>query len=150
MGKILYTFLFLVFSCSFAFAQDQGKPFLRNYTPKEYKGHAQNWSMAQDGRGIVYIGNGNGVMEYDGSTWRMIELPNKVTARSMAVSEDGIVYVGTSNGFGYMSVDQVGSSVFIPLDSSLPDTVKEQITDVWVTNVIGSTVYFRTYATLFR
>jgi len=53
-----------------------GLPFIRNYSPKEYGAHAQNWTIAQDSRGVMYFGNGIGVVEYDGVSWRLIQFPN--------------------------------------------------------------------------
>jgi serine phosphatase RsbU (regulator of sigma subunit)/ligand-binding sensor domain-containing protein len=146
-SSLIFLLLLLPFA---SFSQGQGKPFLKNYPPKVYDGHAQNWAIAQDQRGVMYVGNGNGVMEYDGSEWRMIELPNETTARSMVVSDNKIVYVGTSDNFGYMSVDESGNSTFISLRHHLPDSVQGKVADVWETQVDGNTIYFRTYYYLFR
>ena len=46
-----------------------GNPFITNYFAKDYKGHAQNWSITQDERGIMYIGNGDGILVFDGQNW---------------------------------------------------------------------------------
>ena len=46
-----------------------GKPFIHNYYPKEYKRHAQNWTSLQDDRGVLYVGNSDGLMEFDGENW---------------------------------------------------------------------------------
>jgi hypothetical protein len=81
----------LLLSYSSLFSQNQGGLFLQNYPPKVYGGHAQNWVIVQDHRGVMYVGNGNGIMEYDGNEWRMITLPNETTARSIAVSDDKTV-----------------------------------------------------------
>src|SRR5438270_10095200 len=39
----------------------------------------QNFAVAQDERGIIYVGNLAGVLEYDGVRWRLIELPHRAT-----------------------------------------------------------------------
>jgi hypothetical protein len=117
----------LLLSYSSLFSQNQGGLFLQNYPPKVYGGHAQNWVIVQDHRGVMYVGNGNGIMEYDGNEWRMITLPNETTARSIAVSDDKTVYVGTSNNFGYMSVNKNGRSIFISLLNHLPDSVQSKV-----------------------
>ncbi|MGH7602060.1 MAG: hypothetical protein ACREOI_37325, partial [bacterium] len=41
---------------------ETGLPFIRNYGPKEYGAHAQNWTILQDERGVMYFGNGIGVL----------------------------------------------------------------------------------------
>jgi len=45
---------------------EQGLPFITNYSPKTYKAFPQNWSIAEDDRGIMYFGNQNIILEYDG------------------------------------------------------------------------------------
>ena len=43
-----------------------------NYSAKSYKAAPQNWAIQQDKRGVLYIGNNEGVLEYDGVSWRLI------------------------------------------------------------------------------
>jgi hypothetical protein len=50
-----------------------GIPFIQNYAPKDYHADSQNWAIVQDRRGIMYFGNSDGVLEYDGVSWRLIE-----------------------------------------------------------------------------
>ena len=42
--------------------------------------------MLQDRRGVLWIAGSNGVISYDGATWRSIELPNQGTVRSLDMS----------------------------------------------------------------
>ena len=54
---------------------EEGRPLLRIYPPTEYGGSPQNWALVQDQRGVIYVGSAAGVLEFDGSTWRLIEMP---------------------------------------------------------------------------
>jgi hypothetical protein len=54
---------------------EAGRPFITNYTPKQYGAHPQNYAIVQDQYGVMYFANGNGVLEHDGATWRLISLP---------------------------------------------------------------------------
>jgi hypothetical protein len=56
---------------------EAGRPFIRHYTRKEYRASDQNWAIVQDDRGVMYVGNSVGVLEYDGVSWRLIQVPNK-------------------------------------------------------------------------
>jgi hypothetical protein len=47
-----------------------GFPIVENYVSKEYSANVQNWAIVQDHRGVMYFGNGEGVLEYDGVSWR--------------------------------------------------------------------------------
>ena len=143
-------FFFLILYTSPILAQNQGKTFVQNYPPKVYNGQAQNWSLAQDYRGVMYVGNGNGVMEYDGSNWRTLVLPGAVTPRSLGVAENKVIYVGTSVGFGFLSIDANGNTIYKALQTQLPDSIQNKITDIWETVPVGDEVFFRSATYIFH
>lgn len=103
-----------------AYHPEAGRPFIRSFSPKEYHAHAQNWSMTQDHRGIIYIGNTIGVLEYDGTSWRLIGLPKQNLGRSLAVDGKGRVYVGADDDFGYLAPDARGFDSFVSLVDKIP------------------------------
>src|SRR5688500_13206904 len=72
--------------------QEAGIPFLRNFSPKEYGAQSQNWDIVQDPRGVIYVGNNDGVLEFDGLRWRLIPTTNRTVVRSLAVDAAGRVY----------------------------------------------------------
>ena len=59
-----------------------GRPRLTNFTPADYEAEAQNWALVEDDRGIIYVGNDGGVLEYDGLSWRLLQLPNRTRTRT--------------------------------------------------------------------
>src|SRR5437016_6586293 len=108
--------LFAVFSilsrAGVAAALDEheaGLPFLHNYSPKEYGAQAQNWAVLQDRHGVVYVGNNDGVLVYDGVHWQTIRLENRSAVRSLDEDGNGTVYVGARGDFGYLALDESGS-----------------------------------------
>jgi signal transduction histidine kinase/ligand-binding sensor domain-containing protein len=134
-----------------------GKPFITNYTVHEYNAYASNWAVVQDKRGVMYFGNGNdlgnghGILEYDGISWNLIPLPNKTTVRSLDVSagSDGRIYVGAVGDFGYLEADATGQMKFVSLVDLLDEEDRE-FGDVWETHATNEGVYFTTYDRLFR
>ena len=142
--------LFLIFSYSFfSQAQELGSPFIRNYTPKMYNAHVQNWDLLQGKNGIMYFGNGDGIMEYDGVNFRMIVLPNNNTVRSMAIDESGIIYIGSVSHFGYLKTDSIGRTIFVNFAEKLNEKDKD-FTDVNGVITTKNAVFFRTSKKLFR
>src|SRR5437667_7359679 len=102
----------------FLFAQayrEEGMAFLRNYAPKEYDAASQNFAIAQDHRGVMYFGNGDGVLEYDGVSWRLVADSKGLVVRSMGVDEKGTVFVGGMGDFGYLTPDRSGTLHFVSL-----------------------------------
>ena len=98
-----------------------GLPAVTTYAPQEYNGHPLSWSIVQDDRGIVYLGNMDGVYEYDGSTWTLIELPEQNAVRSMAKDEQGRIFIGSVGDFGNLDKDSIGRTEFISLNDKLPE-----------------------------
>lgn len=85
-----------------------GSPFIKNYPPREYKGFSQNWAIVQDDRGVIFVANGDGVLEYDGVNWRLIRIPNNYTVTSLAIDTGGVILVGSINEFGFLAPDKRG------------------------------------------
>ena len=65
-----------------------GLPLVKNYLPRDYKAHNQNWAIVKDNRGVMYFGNSSGLLEFDGYDWNLIEVPNGIV-RSLAVDKKG-------------------------------------------------------------
>ena len=113
---------FALFFCFNVHAQinQNGIPFITNYSPQEYGASQQNWAIVQDNRGVMYFGNNdNGVLEYDGVTWRKIKSPNNSIIRSLAVDSAGRIYVGAVGEFGFLNPDKEGAYQYISLLSKV-------------------------------
>jgi serine phosphatase RsbU (regulator of sigma subunit) len=94
------------------------------YSPREYgKGHeAQNLACVQDRQGVLYFGNGGGILQYDGISWTFIPVKNQSTwIRTLAVGEDNLIYVGAENEFGYLKPDSRGKLDYVSLSDQLPE-----------------------------
>lgn len=131
-------------------AQHAGLPLLTNFRPQDYAGYPQNWAVVQDPRGIIYVGNGeDGVLEFDGSHWRHIDLPNRSSVRSLAVDADGKVYVGGIETLGYLAPDEQGRTTYVSLLDKL-SPADRQFSDVWKICITSDGVYFQTRERLLR
>ena len=148
MILLIWESIFIVFSAYTAHAQETGKPFMTIFPSKDINGHVQNWAIMQDRRGVMYIGDGFGVQEYDGSTWRLILSPNESFGRSLAIDDNGRIFVGSSGMLGYLEPDKVGTMRYV----SLLDYIKpeDQVFNyVWSAHATPDGVYFQTRERLF-
>ncbi len=124
-------------------------PVLKNYSPRDYNGGPQTWTILQDHRGIMYFGNSSGaILEYDGVTWKKIFVPSSVV-RSLVEDQTGKIWVGLSENFGYLSPDAAGTLHYVSLLDKVPAEART-FTDVWQTLVTPEGVFFRSYEKLFR
>jgi diguanylate cyclase (GGDEF)-like protein len=131
-------------------AHHAGMPLLKNFHPQDYAGYPQNWAVVQDQRGIVYVGNGeDGVLEFDGSHWRHIDIPDQSSVRSLAMDADGRVYVGGVGNLGYLAPDKLGRMRYVSLLDRLAPADRH-FTDVWQILVTRDGVYFSTSERLLR
>jgi hypothetical protein len=126
-----------------------GRPFIRHYRPFEVGAGAQNWTILQDRRGLLYVGTGSGIAEFDGSTWREIALPLDSVVRSLAMDDDGRIYVGTVGDFGYLTPDEHGAMQFASLLAHVPEDAR-QFADVWRIFPTAQDVVFQTERAIFR
>src|ERR1700743_1007231 len=97
------------------FNSETGLSVFQKYTYQQYAAAPENWAATQDQRGVMYFGNTNGVLEFDGSTWRTIRLANGSTASSVATDQNGTVYVGGEGDFGRLAPTQSGAMTFVSL-----------------------------------
>ncbi len=136
-----------------------GKPFITNWLPKEYGANAQNWGAAQDNRGVMYFANNDGLLEYDGVTWRVLEFAEINFIRSLAIGADSNIYIGGKGEIGYfLPVNEIQkkSGLKSPFSRKYKSLTKylqpkdRDFTDVWKTCVSSQYIFFQTTKRLLR
>ncbi|MDN4164035.1 triple tyrosine motif-containing protein [Cytophagales bacterium LB-30] len=149
---LLSTALLLAFFCQFPVGHAQpnaGVPFITNYSSNSYKQGTQNFAVVQDTRGVLYFGNNNGVLEYDGISWRLIPVKNKSEVHSLMLDEKGRLYVGAQGDFGYLEPNlQTGELSYHSLLPKL-DSAFYRFNDVWNINTVGDQIIFRSTSYVF-
>ena len=129
--------------------KETGRPFITNYPPNLHNANPQNWAIEQDDRGVMYFGNSDGILEYDGHNWRLIKTPKNNVVRSLAKDKNGKIWVGGSGEIGYLGPDSTGQMTFISLTSQVPED-KRDFNDVWITSILNDEVYFCAFTHNFR
>ncbi|MDP2874940.1 MAG: hypothetical protein Q8O00_02075, partial [Holophaga sp.] len=125
-------------------AQDirAGLPHVVNYSPEDYGAETQNWAAVQDHRGLLYVANNQGVLEFDGEAWQLIKIGTNLAARSLAVDASGRVFVGALGDFGYLQPDAKGQMKFVSL-AALSRLAQAEIGDVITTAVSSEGTFFQ-------
>lgn len=124
-----------------------GFPFIHNYSPKDYNGHGQCWGVAQGLNGLMYYGNSEGVLQYDGSTWNFLQLPNHSIVRNISLAEDNNLYCSGNGEIGYLVNDSTGAMEYISLVPKLPEGERD-FNDIWDVEQLGNKVFFNTFKKL--
>ena len=97
-------------------------PRLTNFTGLDFKANEQFYDMVEGEDGMLYFGNNDGVLIYDGERWQKVVLPNNSAATSLVKSNKGDIYVGGYNELGQVLKDSLGNYVF----ASLKDKFKPE------------------------
>src|SRR5688572_5857117 len=118
--KVLLVFLVLL-PPGLAIGQSDlgGQPFIRIFPTVDYNAGIQNWSITQDKRGIIYVANNFGLLEFDGEQWQLHPVGNGTKVRSVAIDSRGRIFVGSQNEFGYFFPDGQGRLRYVSLADSL-------------------------------
>ncbi|RZJ78346.1 MAG: transcriptional regulator [Flavobacterium sp.] len=126
--------------------QSIGVPYVQNYPKSSYLSGNQNWSIAKDKNGVMYFGNAEGLLTFDGKYWQQYKMPNRQIVRAVA-TENGLIYTGSFGEFGYWSY-QNKHLVYKSLINLIPKPNK--ITDeVWKIYIVGKKVIFQTFSTIY-
>jgi ligand-binding sensor domain-containing protein len=128
--------------------ENSGVKFLKNYTYKDYDHYPQNWAIIQDSRGIIYVGNNAGLLEFDGVSWRVINVPNW-SVRSLAIDETGTIFIGGNNEIGFFTPDEKGTLTYTSLVDHLNDNQKNFLY-VRNTHATKEGIYFESEKFIFR
>lgn len=127
---------------------ERGLPFpSEHFAPPNYQQAPQNWAVVQDDRGLIYVANNDGVLQYDGQRWRLI--PTSTGALVRSLSADSLIYVGAKEDFGYLRPDSLGSLQYRSLYEQIPEGERD-FGDVWKTHTTSEGVYYQASERLFR
>lgn len=146
---IVYTLSILFLSIA-GLAQDiaNDSMVIRNFGSRDYKAALFNFSACEDENGIIYIANDNGVLEYDGSEWRLIRIKDYSAAVTLKLSPDGKIYVGGVNEFGYLERNSFGQFEYKSLKHLVDSTVN--LNEVWQVILLKNEVYFQSYESIIK
>lgn len=140
------TWLLLLFA---AVAQAADSPRIFHFNKQVYQAHYQNWSIAQNNLGVLYFGNTDGLLEYDGSSWQLHALPGNQTVRTVVSDKDGIIFTGGYEEFGFWKPDAWGKLQYTSLSSNLHSKALQQ-QEIWHILVTQQGVFFQSFGVLFH
>jgi diguanylate cyclase (GGDEF)-like protein len=147
-SPILRRLLCLVLCCV-AFAPAladtlRGTPLLRRFTPEDYNASPSMLALTSDANGRLYVGNGEGVLRYDGESWSLITLPGKQIARDVVTGADGRIYVGSYDTFGVLRTTAAGETAYQELLTASGLTGADRnVGIIWEVLPTATGVYYR-------
>lgn len=117
--KTKIIFLFILFNAAL-FSQDL--PPIVKYVSGTYRAGNQNWMISQDQNQFVYFANNEGLLEFNGSYWKLYPSVNETIIRSVKVIQDRI-YTGSYMEFGYWKRKSNGLLSYTSLSAGIKSKI---------------------------
>ncbi|MDO3625533.1 triple tyrosine motif-containing protein [Mucilaginibacter sp. BT774] len=126
-----------------------GVPYVQNYTKAIYQSGNQNWSVTRDEHGIMYFGNSEGLLTFDGKYWQSYRMPNGLIVRSVAADGNGKVYAGGFGELGYWENNKSGQFTYHSLNQLVPKKYQPINEEIWKIYVDKSQVVFQSFGSIY-
>jgi ligand-binding sensor domain-containing protein len=146
LSLALSAFLGLVFPC-LSYGQEfleVGHLPLQHFSPAEYNAFRQNQGIAEDPRGLIYVANKWGILEYDGTEWKTLEgFPDDAEPFDLVIDPSGHLWVAAKDEIGYFLPDASGKLIYKSKSEQLLKKT-EGIGQIKRAKRVGDTLYFLT------
>ena len=146
MKRLFHLLLLLVLAAGEASASEF-LPAVVSYTNGAYRAAAQNWSVSTGTDGMIYAGNNQGVLFFDGYTWGLYPIPGNKQVRAVLSVGDRL-YVGGYREFGFFCSDKTGTPVYTSLSDTLDDFPLDN-QEIWRILDIDGRIVFQSFGAWF-
>ncbi|WP_290477365.1 MULTISPECIES: triple tyrosine motif-containing protein [unclassified Leeuwenhoekiella] len=143
--------VFFLFTC-LSFAQQNNLfenqiPKITSYTRSDFEADGQFWTMTEDDEGVLYFGNNDGIIVYDGERWQKVTLPNHSTVRSLVKAKNNTIYVGGFNEIGILKKTSNGGYYYHSLSEEL-NLETENLENLWQVHEFKNAIIYRSFSEL--
>lgn len=128
--------------------REGGRPLTRLFTRFDYRASSSNWALAEGPDGLLWAGNNQGVLEFDGADWRLLPMPNGSAVRSLVMAPDGRCYVGAQDELGVLEADATGTRIYRSLLDQIPQA-ERGFGDVWSVHALDNAIWYKTTSAVF-
>lgn len=122
--------LFLMYGAHGQQYSEVGLPITKVFGLQEHNGSDQNWWLSQSENGLIYVGSGTGITQFDGERWRKYKTPNSTRVRALAHWKNNYIYAGTIDDLGVYQPDDSGQLIFQSLIADWPAETR-QFGEIW-------------------
>ncbi len=138
--------LLVFFSFSCVTAQEKWKKIseVRNYSSNDIgKTAPKTFDITQDSQGLLYFANEYGLLEFTGTSWKILLQPQNRSPISSLLSYGSRVYIGSNNEIGYTAKNTFDQIYYISLNEILSEACND-FSQVWDIFEIQNDIYFCT------
>jgi len=136
---LFFHFIFLV--------NAQEHPPVMAFYPEMYGAENQNWSVTQSENQNMYFANNSGLLEFNGSKWKLYSVPNNSIVRSVKADRNKI-YSGSYMDFGFWEHNQFGILEYQSLVEALNISVLEE-EQFWNIEILDDWILFQSLSRIY-
>ncbi|PXV63548.1 YXYXY domain-containing protein [Dysgonomonas alginatilytica] len=147
MTRHIFLTLISVFILSYSVAT-ANNPNIINFSRNDYHAGNKNWSLSEDEKGIMYIGNDLGLLEFDGIDWYLNKLHKADVVRAIYATSNQTIFTGGYEEFGRWDRDISGILKYTSLSDNLPGG-RLHNDDIWRIWKKDNLVYFQSFKNIY-
>ncbi len=121
---------------------ERGRPFIENFTGRDFAGASQLYAPAQAENGLMYFINWHTIVIYDGQKWERVPLGDRFILGFRA-SADGSFYASPADDIGRAAKNAKGVWQFTSFAAQLPPELRP-LGHVWTIVEHGDDLFFTT------
>lgn len=122
---------------------------VKHFNKPEYQAANQNWSVASAGTNFVYFANHKGLLQFDGSSWELHELPQQNITRSVKVISDSLIFTSGYRELGYWKRDEHGQLNYTSLKEKAQKYISSNV-EFWNIEEANGSVYFHAFTDILK
>ena len=146
--NIKYSLLFILLLSELVGLSQEFTPIVKQFAKKDYSASNQNWAVGQTSDGLMYFGNNQGLLEFDGNIWTVHRLPQNKMVRSLMIAKNNRIYVGSFQEFGYFERDLYGYMQYKSLSKEL-EKYNMKNDEIWNIIDYNGTIIFQSFTSYF-
>lgn len=128
----------------------RGQPLLQRFTAHDIPVAPSHLAVTSDERGVIYVGNVEGLLYYTGGDWQLLQLPGRSPARALQRAWDGRIYLGGYDQFGVVETLPTGELRYQDLRPRFGlQGADANVGDVWSVLETPRGLFFRAARTMF-
>ncbi len=147
MTRYMFLTAITVFILSFI-TISANNPNIINFNRNDYQAGNKNWSLSEDEKGIIYIGNDLGLLEFDGIDWHLNKLHKADVVRAVSAASNQTIYTGGYEEFGRWDRGISGLLKYTSLSDNLPGGPLHN-DDIWRIWKKDNLIYFQSFRNIY-
>ena len=118
-----------------------GNSFVAHWSAEDFGGGSGNTTIVQHpATGFIYVGNSQGVLEFDGARWQLVPLRHSGAVLALAIDARGGVWAASENEIARLEPDAAGALHAVSVVHPLPEGEEGAIDQAVLA---GDAVWFR-------